>query len=176
MSGRNSVCPICTLLVEPEQPRFYFPRVPRTHALCDVRGVVHLACVRRIDQERSVGASLANLCHAIADQSSDAPTVARDGNIVVRNRIHEQRLEICDYEDFCEISIPHRMIGRIAMAGAGDEIDLGMQALRMNDEDRIEIVNRSPRYLTGMPFLGRSRLLRLIQEWHPDDPSPTEGG
>lgn len=163
MNIRQITCPICSKSIEEGQPRFYFPKLHPTHELADLHGVVHLGCIRLIDRSRHVGQTLASITEGVASHSTEAPLLLRDGNIVLRDfRRDENRIEVIDYENFCEISLPIASLKSLLEPDLEEAVTLGMQVLHVTHGRALEVEFKKPVFVVDLPTLTLSRLLAML--------------
>lgn len=158
------VCMLCEHDIQDGEPRFYFPRLPPSHHLSDIKGVLHTSCLISADASRNIGASMAEIAEGMARNSESAPFVSREGNVVLRNRISDGRIEVLDFEDFCEISIPLAALGNLKCAVPSASIALGMQVLHVKDDGQLVIQHKSPAFDVRLPALNLSRLQSLLAD------------
>ncbi|WP_157632208.1 hypothetical protein [Variovorax sp. CF313] len=157
------ICPICNKPIEEGQSRFYFPKLHPSHELADLHGVLHLDCIRSIDRSRHVGQALAVLTAELASHSKTAPLLLRDGNIILRDfRLDESRIEIADYENFCEISLPINSLKNIQESTSKEAIALGLQILHINQDQFLEIEFKKPAFTVDLPTLSFSRFVSML--------------
>ena len=158
------VCMLCEHEIQDGEPRFYFPKLPSSHHLSDIKGVLHTSCLVSADALRDIGGSMAEIAEGLARRSESAPFVSREGNVVLRNRISDGRIEVLDFEDFCEISIPLAAMGKLKVAEPGTLIVLGMQVLHVEDDGQLVIEHKSPAFDVRLPALNLSRLQSLLAD------------
>lgn len=156
------ICMLCGHEIQRAEPRFYFPRLPSDHVLAGMVGVMHVSCLTSANRKREISAPLAEIAEGLARQSSVAPFIARDGDIVLRCRLEEGRMELLDFEDFCEISIPNAVLGRLQNAMPGESISLGMQILKIREGGVLEVESKMPSYEASLHFLNFERLKELL--------------
>ena len=162
MNKKNCLCELCHKEIHEEEARFYFPVLPPNHPLADIKGVVHISCLKSIDSSRRIGESLAGIIEGLAKRSESAPLIIRDKNIVLRNRLDENRIEILDFEDFCEISFPIANLEQVMSITPGSSIDLGMQLFRILENGLITIKFKFSPFIVELPALSLDRLQHLI--------------
>lgn len=163
MSLKNIICTLCGNEIQSGQPRFYFPRLPPNHPLADVQGILHISCLKEADGPRKIGESLAKIAKDLAIHSQSVPLISWDGNIVLRDRLDESRIEVLDFEDFCEISIPRSILGKLQAARLGESIVLGMQILHITQDGTLELESKAPPFVVCLSALGLSRLQQLVE-------------
>lgn len=161
MQNKNSVCGLCGRNIERDQPIFFFPSLPLGHNLADIQGVLHVECLVSQDAVRNVGVQMAGIIEQIARVSSDAPFVARDGNIVSRYRKYEQKYEVLDFENFCEILIPKRAVGNVKQVESEGALPLGFDVLRARNGS-IYLENKRLGSINYLRTLSLKRLLGLL--------------
>lgn len=71
-------------------------------------------------------------------------------------------MELLDFEDFCEISIPNAVLGRLQNAMPGESISLGMQILKIREGGVLEVESKMPSYEASLHFLNFERLKELL--------------
>lgn len=142
MNSGDVVCGLCGCKIEHAQSVFYFPKLPPGHNLEDLRGVLHTSCLVAQDESRKIGLQLANIVESVARVSMDAPFFSRSGNIVVRYRTAEDKFEIMDCENFCEIVFPRSLLSSVECIEPGQSILLGMQVLSLGESGEIGLISK----------------------------------
>ncbi|MCZ4324631.1 hypothetical protein [Pseudomonas anguilliseptica] len=130
--------------------------------MADIKGILHISCLLAVDHSRKIGESLAQIAESIARRSESAPLTSRERNVVVRSRPDEARLEVLDFEGFCEISIPLAALGKLKVAEPGVSIVLGMQVLHVKEDGQLVIEHKSPAFDVHLPTLDLCRLQSLL--------------
>jgi hypothetical protein len=161
MKNKDSVCGLCGKSIEKGQSIFFFPTLPLGHNLVDIQGVLHVACLVSQDAMRNIGVQLAGMIEQISQAYLDATFVARDGNIVSRYRIHEQKFEVMDFENFCEIVIPKRVVSNIYNIEPEGSLLLGLDVLHIK-EGGLYLQNKGLGSDTYLRTLSLERLLGLL--------------
>ncbi|WP_133859080.1 hypothetical protein [Comamonas sp. JUb58] len=162
MSKQEINCMLCGHSILDGEARFYFPRLPPNHPLADLKGVLHTSCLISENASKRIGDSLAEIAEWFAKKSDEAPLLVRNGNVVARDRVAENRIEVLDFEDFCEISIPRAALDQLRNAAPGSAIPLGMQVLHVKEHGELLIEHKSPAFNVELPALGLNRLLSLV--------------
>jgi hypothetical protein len=161
-SKKTTTCMLCNSDIQSGEPRFYFPVLPLGHPLADLKGMLHITCLKEIDDQRKVGETLASIVEDMAKRSKNAPLITRQGNVVLRDRHDEQRVEVQDFEDFCEFSIPRSSIARLRLAKPGESIALGMQILHVKEDEKLDLEYKIPHSILRLDALPFDRLLNLL--------------
>ena len=104
MKNKN-ICKICNCEIREDQPTFIFPKLHDSFNLGYLTGESHSTCLRKIDKKLELSNLLAIIHESIAKNSEESKLICRNGNIIVCARFDEKRVEIYDYEDFCNISL-----------------------------------------------------------------------
>ncbi|UJB31013.1 hypothetical protein [Chromobacterium sp. Beijing] len=162
--SNNQICELCQSEILSGQPRFYFPRLPPNHALADIKGVLHTSCLLVADNSRNIGASLAQIAESVARHSESAPHISRNGNVTLRNRLDEGRIEVLDFEDFCEISIPLAALDRLRVIAPGASVSLGMQVLHVKADGQLVLEHKSPAFDVHLSALSLERLQAILAD------------
>lgn len=142
MNSGDLICGLCGCKIERGQSVFYFPKLPPGHNLENFRGVLHTSCLVSQDESGKIGFQLANIVESVARVSLDAPFFSRSGNIVVRYRSVEDKLEILDFENFCEIVFPKSLLSSVECIEPGKSILLGMQVLSLGESGEIGLISK----------------------------------
>lgn len=142
MNSGDLNCGLCGCKIERGQSDFYFPKLPPGHNLENLRGVLHTSCLVSQDESGRIGFQLANIVESVARVSVDAPFFSRSGNIVVRYRSVEDKFEILDFENFCEIIFPKALLFSIECIESGQSILLGMQVLSLGESGEIGLISK----------------------------------
>ena len=104
---KEKICKICNHQIIKSEHKFYFPHMPQWHELSDLSGsIFHIDCIKSIDKQREIGKQLAYIQQDMATKSYCNPLIERNGNIIIRAGLDEKTIEIVNYEDFVEFSIP----------------------------------------------------------------------
>ena len=161
MKGKVEICKICDCEIKGREPRYYFPRQPQWHDLADLSGIVHVDCIKSIDEKRDIGKKLAYIAEDIACKSEVSPLIKRSGNIVIQGQMDEERVDILDFEDFDDISIPLPLIDRIQELNIHESIDMGLQTIHVLENGNLEVY--MPMYSVYHSKLNLQRLKELLK-------------
>jgi len=140
MKTKLDVCKICAEPIIEREPVYYFPKVPEWHELSDLSGtIVHINCIKTIDSQRMIGRTLADMNQDIASGLDFTPFIARDGNVIVQGNLDSKAIEISDYENFVELSVPFKNLERLRNLPRLESVSCKMQTIRRLENDKLSI-------------------------------------
>ena len=129
---RQILCSVCGRPVSDGESRYYFPTLGAGHPLASFAGIAHVECLRRKDEEQSIGRQLSDIRESMA-RADASEKYARDGNVLLRGRLADEgKVEIYDGEDFCDFSLGSAVALRFAK-GDLDEVVTPLLSIAAND-------------------------------------------
>ncbi|WP_143219524.1 hypothetical protein [Achromobacter xylosoxidans] len=162
MKSTDVICELCGKKIDSKQPIFYFPKLHPEHNLVDLKGIMHVACLVSQDAPRKIGFQLAGMTEDLARRSVEASFLRRNGNIVSRYREHEENIEILDFENFCEITIPRKSLKDIIHAKRGNSFSLRFDILKVERNGDIFLENKNSGSSNFLRTLNLKRLHELL--------------
>lgn len=170
MNHHKAICGLCYLKIQKGQPVYYFPRLHTINPLADIKGVLHVACLKGIDTQRNVAQLLADTYESMLYQSKQhTQLIMRDGNIILGHCIHEDSIEFYNFEDFCQFSISMTIV--ITLKDIKKDtfilINKGMSHLHVGSEGALvieDLVSTARYELTSLNLLRLCGLIKILKE------------
>lgn len=160
---KEKFCKECNRRIERNIPHFDFPRMPKWHKFIDLScETFHIHCIKELDKKRNIGDELAMITADMALKTDIQPLILRDGNIVVRGRLDEKAIEIVNYEDFVEFSIPISHFAVITNMNKLETIQNKATSIYLLEDNRLELIN--PLYRIKLEKLDLIRLKNIIKQ------------
>lgn len=160
---RELICSVCDRKIRKDDPQFHFPHMPKWHKFFDLSGeTFHLNCMKTLDNKRNIGEELADALEKIASKNEFEPLLLRNGNIIVQARLDEKAIEIIDYEDFVEFTIPIANFDLIANLIPLEPVKNRMTSIVLLQEDQLELITSF--YSVKLEKLGFTRLKQIVNK------------
>lgn len=161
-------CPICGELIQEEQPRFYFPKLPDWHALSKYHGAVHIDCLRALPNRNDVSKTLADICESFHGSDSATPVVARERNLVIKDcRRDSACLEAYDFDDFAEFFIPMHALEAVQQLVPAHFLSLGVQGLQVLHraaDGTLSLERIKPHFVVDLPEMTHESLVSCLSK------------
>lgn len=159
-------CPICAELIEEEQPRFYFPTLPKGHIFCKYGGAVHIDCLRSLPNVDDVSRGLAEIYESFYSKDSATPVVMRERNLVIKDcRSERACFDVYDFDDFAELSVPIHELDVLQRLKPGNYLPLGvlgLQVLHRGVGGKLSLERTKPHFFVDLHELPYETLVSCL--------------
>ena len=161
MKNETAICKICNKRICSDEAVYYFPKVPEECGFSEFSAsILHIACILASEKKELISDSLAEMKQAIASKLDFTPFISRDKNVIIQGNIDSRTIEIYNYEDFVELSVPIVQLNKLCNLLPFEFINSTMNTIHLLENNKLKIEYNY--FSVELESLSFPRLVKLV--------------